>query len=173
MRYIVSVIALMLGLSMQAQQKFTNHLTEPQKDGEGQVVLVQDAEIEALVNGPNNSSNLSNATSGRRGVDSTRVLRKKINIPVGKRVRLRGYRIQVYAGGNTRQGKLEAQRAEHSVHSHFPEMAVYTSFMSPRWVCRVGDFTTIEDAQKMLKQLRQVGGFREASIVKSTIMHSN
>lgn len=164
-------------------QTFTEHLTSAPRTGEGTVVLKQDAEIAALVNGKaapaTTASTTSTAATAKSATaaktDSVSTTDSELNlptVPLGKRARLRGYRIQVFAGGNTRQGKQEALRMQNLVRAQFPDVAVYTQFISPRWICRVGDFRTYEEASKMLRQLRQTGRFREASIVKSTIIYS-
>ena len=62
----------------------------------------------------------------------------------GKKIQTMGYRIQIYAGGNTRYAKEEAQKAAQFIKVNFPEIPVYTDFVAPRWVCRVGDYKTIE-----------------------------
>lgn len=164
-----------MGFSLQAQQTFTERLTSAPRAGEGSVVLIQDAEIEALVNGKGATGNsrLPNSTSQKADTISTTDIELAMpTLLTGKRARLRGYRIQVFAGGNTRQGKQEALRMQNLVRSQFPDLAVYTQFISPRWICRVGDFRTYEEASKMLHEMRQTGRFREASIVKSTIIYS-
>lgn len=85
-------------------------------------------------------------------------------------MRATGYRIQVYAGGNNRQSKSEAYRMADLVRSTFSDANVYTSFISPRWTCRVGDFKTREEAAEMLQRMRETQKFREAAIVKSQII---
>ena len=181
--YYLSFIISFLSFSsfVSAQQTFTGHLTSAPRAGEGSVVLIQDAEIEALVNGKGTSNQTSAtntskpATSAEAGTASSAFIDSLLNLPnlqQGKRARLRGYRIQVYAGGNTRQGKQEAMRMQNLVRTQFPDLAVYTQFISPRWICRVGDFRTYEEASKVLHEMRQTGRFREASIVKSTIIYS-
>ena len=55
------------------------------------------------------------------------------------------------------------------VKEHFPELTVYTSFNPPRWLCRAGDFRSIEEADAMMRQLRATGVFKEVSIVKEQI----
>ena len=180
MRLTVSISALVKGLSLQAQRTFTEHLTSAPSTGEGSVVLIQDAEIEALVNGKVSygsavttkpSAPVSQAQTDTVST-ATGTTDELPPVLTGKRARLRGYRIQVYVGGNSRLGKQEALRMQNLVRSQFPELAVYTQFISPRWICRVGDFRTYEEASNMLKQMRQAGRFREASIVKSTIIYS-
>ena len=55
------------------------------------------------------------------------------------------------------------------VKEYFPELSVYTSFNPPRWLCRVGDFRSIEEADAMMRKLKATGVFKEVSIVKDQI----
>lgn len=80
-----------------------------------------------------------------------------------------GFRIQVYAGNNSRDARNEANGVASRVREHFPELKVYTSFTSPRWLCRVGDFRSIEEADAMMRKLKSTGVFREVAIVKEQI----
>ena len=51
----------------------------------------------------------------------------------------------------------------------FPGLAVYAHFASPRWLCRVGDYKSIEEADAMMRQLKATEVFKEVSIVKDII----
>ena len=62
-------------------------------------------------------------------------------------------------GNNTRQAKNEAYAVATRIKEHFPELTVYTSFNPPRWLCRAGDFRSIEEADAMMRQLRATGVF--------------
>ena len=55
------------------------------------------------------------------------------------------------------------------VKSSFGGLNVYTHFVSPHWICRVGDFKTYEEANEVFQQLKNTAGFREATIVKSKV----
>ena len=55
------------------------------------------------------------------------------------------------------------------IKERFPDLPVYTSFNPPRWLCRAGDFRSIEEADAMMRQLRATGVFKEVSIVKDQI----
>lgn len=81
----------------------------------------------------------------------------------------RGYRIQVYSGGNTREDKNSAYRIGQELKDCFPEYPVYVHFYSPRWKCLMGNFTTYDDAQAVLETVRALG-FSRATIVKSKIV---
>ena len=63
----------------------------------------------------------------------------------------------------------EAQRAANKVKETFPEMPVYTYFQPPRWLCRVGDFKSIEEAHVAMRKLKGSGEFKEAAIVREQI----
>ncbi|MCD8260423.1 MAG: SPOR domain-containing protein, partial [Bacteroides sp.] len=80
-----------------------------------------------------------------------------------------GYRIQVFAGNNSRDARNQANDMAEKVKSTFPELPVYTYFSSPRWLCRVGDFRGIEEANAMMRKLKATGNFKEVSIVKEQI----
>ena len=87
-------------------------------------------------------------------------------------LKTQGYRIQVYAGGNSRTAKNEAERVAARVKTHFPDLAVYTTFIPPRWLCRAGNFRTMEEADAKMRQLKNTGVFKEVVIVKDQIVIS-
>lgn len=76
-----------------------------------------------------------------------------------------GFRIQVYSGGNTREARQEAERAGHKVKAAMPELPVYVHFYTPRWGCRVGNFRTYKEAQKVQKKIKKLG-FKQAIILR-------
>lgn len=160
--YLLSLCFFLLSLPASAQQSFTTYLTRTTAGG-GRVVLHQDSEIEALVNGGQVAADtiVSHPTPSSPTISPTNPTR---------RLRTNGYRVQVFAGGNDRQAKTEAYRMAALVRSTFSDVNVYTSFISPRWTCRVGDFKTHEEAVELLRQMRETQKFREASIVKSPII---
>ena len=51
------------------------------------------------------------------------------------------------------------------IKEHFPELTVYTSFNPPRWLCRAGDFRSIEEADAMMRQLRATGAVSYTHLV--------
>lgn len=115
--------------------------------GQGKVTIHQDARIEALIG----LEYIPTDSEGQRILKSS------------------GYRVQVYAGNNTRQAKNEAHTVAAHIKEHFPDLSVYTTFNPPRWLCRAGDFRSIEEADAMMRQLRATGVFKEVSIVKDQI----
>ena len=168
--YLLFIICFLLFPSaVKAQETFTEHLTR-NVAGEGTVVLIQDNEITALINGTITTSNVHPHQSHAVVADSTAIdSENRQNLHPTHRTQAIGYRIQVYAGGNNRKSKSEAHRMGNIVRSSFSDVPVYTSFMSPRWVCRVGDYRTREEANEQLHKMRQTHQFVEASIVKSKI----
>lgn len=79
-----------------------------------------------------------------------------------------GYRVQAFAGGNTRADRMAAERIRNAIKLKFPDQPVYVHFYSPRWICRVGNYRTYEEADWMLGQLRKMG-YKAATIVKGKI----
>ena len=89
----------------------------------------------------------------------------------GKKIQTVGYRIQIYAGGNTRYAKEEAQKAAQYIREKYPEIPVYTEFVAPRWVCRVGDYKTIEEADQAMRVLKQSRHFKEIAILPNQLIN--
>ena len=83
-------------------------------------------------------------------------------------VKVNGYRVQAFAGGNSRKDRIQAEQVGSDIKSHFADVPVYVHFYSPRWICRVGNYRTYEEAHQMLTQLRNLG-YNQASIVKGKI----
>lgn len=90
--------------------------------------------------------------------------RKKIM----KGYKVNGYRVQVYAGGNSRDSKIKAERTGKEINSLFPGTPVYVHFYSPRWICRMGNYRTYEEAAEILRAVKKLG-YSSAIIVKGKI----
>ncbi|MDR0894832.1 MAG: SPOR domain-containing protein [Prevotellaceae bacterium] len=142
----LSITLLFCAVGMTAQNNIIQSL-ERNVPGQGKVTIHQDARIAALIG----SGNLVANSDGK---------------PM---LKVAGYRIQLYAGNNTGRAKTEAHEVGTRIKEYFPELPVYTSFNSPRWLCRVGDFSSIEEADAMMRRLRATGVFKEVSIVKEQI----
>ena len=71
-------------------------------------------------------------------------------------LKARGYRVQVYAGNNSRVARNEANNVAAKVKEEFPDMPVYAYFQPPRWLCRVGDFRSIEEADAAMRRLKAI-----------------
>lgn len=79
-----------------------------------------------------------------------------------------GYRIQVYSGGNSRKDRQNAENTGRALKQRFPSIPVYVHFYSPRWICRMGNFRTYQEAESLLKEIKSMG-YRQACIVKGVI----
>lgn len=79
-----------------------------------------------------------------------------------------GYRVQAFAGGNTRADKQKAQQAGNAIKMRFPDQPIYVHFYSPRWICRVGNYKSIGEARRMLSAVKAMG-YKSAIIVKGKI----
>ena len=83
-------------------------------------------------------------------------------------VKVSGYRVQAFAGGNSRKDRQKAERIGNDIKAQFAGVPVYVHFYSPRWICRVGNYRTYEEAHQMLLSLRKMG-YDQATIVKGKI----
>lgn len=79
-----------------------------------------------------------------------------------------GYRIQAFTGGNSRADRQKAENIGTAIKMKFPEQPIYVHFYSPRWICRVGNFRTYQEASNMLREIKSMG-YRQACIVKGKI----
>lgn len=79
-----------------------------------------------------------------------------------------GYRIQAYSGGNSRADRQKAESIGSAIKMRYPELPIYVHFYSPRWICRVGNFRTYQDANNVLKEIKGMG-YKQACIVKGKI----
>lgn len=147
MRYFITIFFLSFGLTVWSQNNILEELQKT-RSYEGQVTIHQDSAIAALVG------------SARREV---------VRDEAKTEIKTRGYRVQVYAGNNSRVSRNEANSVARQVEAEFPDLPVYTYFRPPRWLCRVGDFKTIEEADAAMRRLKATRHFREVSIVREQI----
>ena len=92
-------------------------------------------------------------------------MRKKV---MRKSYKVTGYRVQVYAGGNSRNDRLKAEQTGNNIKMKFPDQPVYVHFYSPRWICRMGNFKSLAEAQKLLAKVKALG-YKQACLVKGQI----
>ncbi|MBQ8593039.1 MAG: SPOR domain-containing protein [Bacteroidaceae bacterium] len=146
---ILSVVGLffMPGYLMGQQVHILDHLmmTIP---NEGSVIIYQDSRIRNLLG---TALDIDEETGER------------------KTQKIAGFRVQVYAGNNSQRARTEALQVGEKVKELFPQYQVYTVFVSPRWLCRIGDYRTIEEADAVMRELKECGAFKELSIVRSLI----
>ena len=123
-----------------AQSLFADYL-ETEVPGEGKISVERDSRLDSL--------------SGHR-----------INTDDGV-TKAVGYRIQVYAGNNTRDAREKAQEAESCIREIFPDLPVYTLFKSPRWLCTVGDFLYYEEAYDVMRELKSKTPYSNMIILRN------
>ena len=189
MKRLITTLALCVGcwLVVDAQSAFTEQL-QKSKSGDGKVTITHNKAIDDLINNPTVAPTPAKSTTPQQTAkpsenknsldkkdysdvtDATAVpdtvdLRKKV-MKGGTKVN--GWRVQVFAGGNGRNDRLKAQRTGDEIKSLFPNEPVYVHFYSPRWICRMGNYRTYEEAHDVLVRVKQLG-YQSAIIVKGKI----
>lgn len=180
----VTFFILCVGMLTHANaQTFTERI-QKKVDGKGTMTIHQSEEINQLVNDPNaTDSQVQKVTESKRQVESLKD-NKQVNnttpsssendetepVETQKKAtqKITGYRVQAFAGGNSRKDRLTAESIRNNIKSQIPNVAVYVHFYSPRWICRVGNFRTYEEAHQMMVRLQNMG-YKQASIVKGKI----
>ena len=147
MRYFLLMTCRFFSAVAFAQTNIVDEL-QKQRAGQGTVTVHQDARISALLGS---------------------VYVKAENETEPKVLKARGYRVQVYAGNNSRIARQEANDVAEQVKAEFPELPIYAFFQPPRWLCRVGDYRSIEEADAAMRRLKATGKFKEVSIVREQI----
>ena len=180
----VTFFILCVGMLTHANaQTFTERI-QKKVDGKGTMTIHQSEEINQLVNDPNaTDSQVQKVTENKRQVEPLKD-NKQVNnttpsssendetepVETQKKAtqKITGYRVQAFAGGNSRKDRLTAESIRNNIKSQIPNVAVYVHFYSPRWICRVGNFRTYEEAHQMMVRLQNMG-YKQASIVKGKI----
>ena len=176
-------------------QTFLDRLKKPAKD-KAVVTVTQDAAIDKLVNGDitakttvvnkkehaastkkesahsastkKESAHSASTTNTPHASSSTIEEPDMSNKVMKNSYKVTGYRVQAFAGGNKRNDRQAAENVGNAIKRRFPEQPIYVHFYSPRWICRVGNFRTYEEAHAMLVEIREMG-YKQASIVKGKI----
>ena len=120
-----------------------------------------------------NSRNNNTTHESHKNEQTTETEKEEPYVDTSKKVmrrsyKVNGYRVQVFAGGNSRNDKQKAQAAGNAVKHAMPEQPVYVHFYSPRWICRVGNFKSYEEAKRVLQQVQKMG-YKQACIVSGKI----
>ena len=176
MRRLALILTLCAGccLAASAQTTFTEQLQQS-KAGEGKVTITQDKSIDQLVNTPTASApsrsvspsqTVTTPTPNYDMTPDTTSLDPRKKVMKGQKAN--GFRVQVFAGGNSRNDRLRAERTGEEMKTLFPYEPVYVHFYSPRWVCRIGNYRTYEEAHEVLNKVKQLG-YMSAVIVKGKI----
>ena len=196
-RIAIIAILTVLCISGAQAQTFLDRLKKPTKD-KAVVTITQDAAIDKLVNGNNatnatigtrkdptsntkkknaaSNTATSNATSNTATPSSNTSASHASSTEepdMSKKVmknsyKVTGYRVQAFAGRNTKADKLKAEKIGNAIKMKYPDQPVYVHFYSPRWICRVGNYRTYEEANQMLRLVKEMG-YSAATIVKGQI----
>lgn len=180
-RSFLFISAMLLSLTATAQSNGFVLDVQKNKDGWGKIVVVQDARLTKLVNNdtivapePKKEEKKADTTKQNAPAKAPDILEENAEAESPRPAKVRrykvsGYRVQIYAGNNSRNSRIEAEKAAQQFKGYFPKVPTYTHFYPPRWVCRVGDFKTSEQAQAFMQQLRQLKVFSGLIVVKSAI----
>jgi len=93
------------------------------------------------------------------------------NISTSKKTpntRKTGYRIQVFTGDNSTMARKKAEEVKKEIEQLLLGTPVYVHFYNPNWICRIGNFLTVEDANIVLNQIKK-HGYEDSKIVKGVI----
>lgn len=186
-RTAVTAVIILQCFCVAQAQTFLDRLKKPTRD-KAVVTVTQDAAIDKLVNSGNiangngtakrttpaakgekstttpNTTNTNNTTSSSTTTEEPDMSKKVMR----NSYKVTGYRVQAFAGGNTRKDRQNAEAIGNAIKRKFPEQPIYVHFYSPRWICRVGNFRTYEEAHAVLTEIRAMG-YKQASIVKGKI----
>jgi hypothetical protein len=169
-------------------QSFTQRLQQKTQTGQGTVTVSHDKAIDDLVNGQA-ASQQDHESQEKQDKPESPAQKKPETPPKDERhdtttdsvtvdsrrkvlrggVKINGYRVQAFAGGNQRKDRKKAEQVGNTIKAHYPDTPIYVHFYSPRWICRVGNFRTYEEAHEMLRNIRNLG-ISGASIVKGKII---
>lgn len=183
-RWVVTFI-LCVGMMLHANAQTFTERVQKEVQGIGTVTIHQSSDIDQLVNDPNATGVQSSTTNndGKQTAPSKDKGQQTSTSPAPQTVqnddgdddkspttgrKMIGYRVQAFAGGNSRKDRQMAEQARNDIKSKFPNVAVYVHFYSPRWICRVGNYRTYEEAHQMMVKLQNMG-YKQASIVKGKI----
>ena len=102
----------------------------------------------------------------------SRLLGSRSGFYSDKRLRVSGYRVQVFSGNSQRASKEEALRKQSLVKGFDSEIEAYISYKSPFWRLCVGDFRSYEEAFLFMKMLdKEFPSFgREMHVVREEIV---
>lgn len=184
MRRFISILILCIGIYMNADAQTYTERVQKKVEGQGTVTIHQSDEIDQLVNDPtatgvqsqgSSNSDKKPTTPSKGNEQAKNETTSPSDTGNGEEVtttrktqRVAGYRVQAFAGGNTRRDRQMAEQARNNIKAHFSNVSVDVHFYSPRWICRVGNYRTYEEAYQMMVALQNLG-YKQASIVKSKV----
>ena len=136
------IVLFLLTTLASAQQRTLVQELERDIPGKGQIRVECDARLDSLI------GTVSEAQSGTK-------------------IKATGYRIQVFAGNNTRASKEKANEVDRYLRANYPDLPVYTGFKSPRWLCTVGDFLYYEEAYETMRKLKKETPYKGIIILRN------
>ena len=192
----LSLIIYHLSFSHAVAQTFLDRLQKP-AEGQGTITLHQDTALSSLVLDPQStvkperrentqpptlnsqpstpnsqpSTPPNTSTTPNTSTPNTSTPNTQPPTPNSGRTRhvIQGYRIQAYAGGNSRQDRKNAERTANNLRTQLPVgVPVSAHFYPPRWICYVGAYRTREEAQQMLRTVKNLG-YSQALIVRGKV----
>ncbi len=180
MSRLISLLILCVGMSMHANAQTFTERVQKKQEGKGSVIIRQSQEIDDLVNDPtatgvqtssqppkvNSQPPLATPQQPRANEKEPTTETEQPVTTVTRKVT--GYRVQAFAGGNSRKDRQTAEHIRNKIKAEFPNISVYVHFYSPRWICRVGNFRTYEEAHQMMVRLQNMG-YKQATVVKGKI----
>lgn len=126
----ITFIMLLFTVLVGAQERTLVQDLERDISGKGQIRVERDARLDSLIGSVS-------------------------DIESGLKIKAKGYRIQVYAGNNTRASKDRANAVYRAIRAQYPDLPVHTEFRNPRWLCTVGEFLYYEEAYEVLRRLKK------------------
>jgi len=133
---------LLLFTALASAQTTLVQVLERDMPGKGQIRIERDERLDSLI------GTVSDAESGTK-------------------IKARGFRIQVFAGNNTRASKERANEVDRYIRAKYPDLPVHTEFKNPRWLCTVGDFLYYEEAYETLRKLRKETPYKGMIILRN------
>ncbi len=97
--------------------------------------------------------------------DGKQIVTKRVKKGIKK---VRGFRVQVYSGGNTRIAHQQADKAGQTAKQLFPDQPIYVHFYAPRWMCLIGNFTNYNTAKKVMRKMRKEG-YPQANVIRMMV----
>ena len=186
MRRLALTLALCVGcwLAAGAQSTFTEQLQQS-KVGEGKVTVTQSKTIDELVNNPSMPATTTTTPTPATTTPVKPQQTVKLSVDdltdtslpydsidhnrkIMKGQKVNGFRVQIFAGGNGRVDRQKAERIGDEIKTFFPNEPVYVHFYAPRWICRMGNYRTYEEAHDILTRVKSLG-YPSAVIVKGKI----
>lgn len=141
-KLLVLFYTLLLTTLASAQQRTLVQELERDVPGKGQIRIERDERLDSLIG-------------------------KVSEVQSGTKIKAVGYRVQVYAGNNTRASKERANEVDKYLRSRYPDLSVHTEFRNPRWRCTVGDFLYYEEAFETLRKLKKETPYKGIIILRN------